>query len=173
MDILLKKDKRAYEKSVIIISTDTVEKLKCINNPLVFCCVNRTEDFSNIYMKVKKLIQVKENRKQIGKIKQRILREITYLGYNISYKGTNYLVECIELIMSNKERDFSNLKENVYPIIAKRNNTTIHNIKCNINKATEQMYCECDREVLKKYFGFNDDIKPTVKTVIYTIFNKI
>ncbi len=124
-------------------------------------------------MKVKELIQTKETKKQKLRIRKNILREINYLGYNISYKGTSYLREYIELITCNKEKDFSNLKEKVYPIIAKRNNTTIHNIKCNINKATEQMYCECDREVLKKYFGFNDDTKPTVKRVIYTIFNKI
>ena len=35
------------------------------------------------------------------------------------------------------------------------------------------MYYECDVNKLKKYFYFRDDIKPSVKTIIDTIVNKI
>ena len=35
------------------------------------------------------------------------------------------------------------------------------------------MYSECELERLKKYFKFDKDTKPKVKTVIYTVMNNI
>lgn len=67
----------------------------------------------------------------------------------------------------------NNLQKDIYPIIASIYNTSVHNVKCNINNATEAMYYKCDATVLKEYFKFFDDNKPTTKTVIYTVLNKI
>lgn len=72
-----------------------------------------------------------------------------------------------------KDNMTCNLQKDIYPIIAKIFNKTPHNIKCNINNATESMYYNCDINVLKEYFYFTDDRKPTTKTVIYTVLNKI
>ena len=66
-----------------------------------------------------------------------------------------------------------NLKKDVYPIIAKKYNTNIGIIKENIYKATDYMDINCDMETKRKYFGFQEDTKPTVKIVIYSIINHI
>lgn len=95
------------------------------------------------------------------------------MRYNKSYKGTNYLIESIKLIIENENVDLSNLKKDVYSVIAKRNHTTVNNVKNNINKATEQMYYECNHKILKEYFSFSDDTKPTAKIVIFTIVSKV
>ncbi len=66
-----------------------------------------------------------------------------------------------------------NLEEDIYPIVARKYNKSMHNIKSNINKANDYMYKVCKKEILRKYFKFFDDTKPTVKNVIYTMLNKI
>lgn len=57
--------------------------------------------------------------------------------------------------------------------MAKKYNTSIHNVKSNINRANNLMYYNCDIEKLKKYFTFDIDVKPKIKTVINTVINKI
>ena len=94
-------------------------------------------------------------------------------GYDISYRGTKYLVSVIEYISLNQNCNTENLKKNVYPTVAKKYNTSIHNVKSNINRANNLMYYNCDIEKLKKYFTFDIDVKPKIKTVINTVINKI
>ena len=66
-----------------------------------------------------------------------------------------------------------NLQSDIYPIIAKKYNKTIYNVKSSINKATECMYYECDVGRLEKYFRLFDDMKPTVKQVVFAVINKL
>lgn len=106
-------------------------------------------------------------------IHNKIIQEIIYLGYDFSYTGTQYLIQTIEYIVSNPDKYLKNLEKYVYSELAKNNNTSIHNIKCNINRANNMMYVSCEVDKLKKYFGFSSDVKPKVKTVINTIINKI
>lgn len=106
-------------------------------------------------------------------LRNKIIKELIYLGYDFSYKGTHYLIKTIEYIISNPDKYLENLEKNVYSEFAKSNNTSIHNIKCNITRANNMMYAECEIEKLKKYFGFTNDVKPKVKTVINTIVNKV
>ena len=173
LDIIKEEQQKKYEKSFIIISGDMELMLQTKDDPLVYSYVSKCSDFMKIYKTINNLVEIKQSEKQTKEIRKRILEEMQYLGYNFKYKGSKYLKESIEFIKLRKNVSINNLKSDVYPIIAKRNNTTVHNIKCNINKATEQMYYDCSREVLKKYFGFYNDVKPTVKTVIDTICNKI
>ena len=160
INTLIKDNMLKYSKSLIIISKnrDLLEKLK--HNQFVFDIIDRKESLYNLKVKVEKLLHKK-------------MKEIKYLRYNLSYKGTNYLIDIIELLLLNKNKDYSNLNKDVYPIIANKYKTTVFNIKSNIIKATEQMYIECENERLKQYFGFVNDSKPTTKNVIYTIYNKI
>lgn len=92
---------------------------------------------------------------------------------DFSYAGTQYLIKAIEYIISDPDKYLKNLEKYVYSELAKNNNTSIHNIKCNINRANNMMYVSCEVEKLKKYFGFSNDVKLKVKTVINTSINKI
>ena len=112
-------------------------------------------------------------KKKEREIENNIIKQVEYLHYNRTYKGTKYLQQSIKIIIKNDDMDLSNLKKDVYSKIAIRNNTSVSNIKNNIEKATEQMYYECDHNILKKYFGFEEDMKPTVKMVIFTIASKV
>lgn len=111
--------------------------------------------------------------KKTNDLKSKIIKELTYLGYDISYKGTQYLIKAIEYIVYNPNKNLSNLEKEVYPELIRINNDSIHNIKCNINRANTMMYAVCEIEKLKDYFGFTCDMKPKTKTVISTIIDKI
>lgn len=162
-----------YKNSFILISENRniLEKLK--NNQYVFDTIDRKENLYNLKIKVEKLLHKKMKENRITELKCKITKEVKYLRYNLSYKGTKYLIDIVELLLLNKNQDYSNLKKDVYPIIANKYKTTVFNIKNNIIKATEQMYIECESERLKQYFGFVNDSKPTTKNVIYTMYNKI
>ncbi len=120
---------------------------------------------------IKSLIE----RKDLGNKKEQIIRELEYIGYKFKYKGTHYLAETIMQIYKNKTKNrmVENLQSDIYPIIAQKYNKTIYNIKSSISKATECMYYECDIKKLEKYFRLYDDMKPTVKQVVFAVINKI
>lgn len=102
--------------------------------------------------------------------RKRIKEELIKLGYNISNIGTIYLIDAIEFIcnQTNYINVMSNLENNVYTIIAKKNNTNIMTLKSNIIKATNNMYnirCSEDKK--------NKHLKITPKMVICNISDKI
>ncbi len=161
--------RKKYENSIIIISgvLNNIEEFKKIS--LVESFITKSMEFNEIVHRISLVVEEK------NKILYRdaILNEMRYLHYNFSHKGTKYIIEGIEIIANNKEEDIINLKKDLYPIIARKYNTTVHNVKCNINLATTSMYYDCDSKRLKNYFSFESDSKPNTKTVIYTILNKI
>lgn len=95
------------------------------------------------------------------------------LVYDLKYKGTTYLTEVILQEYINREKMLDNLQKDIYPIISKIYHKSINNIKCNINNATELMYCKCSMNKMQEYFGFHEDVKPTIKVVVNTVLNKI
>lgn len=106
------------------------------------------------------------------KIMQIIKEELEKLNYNSSYKGTRYLEDSIYLVYKSKyEKD--NLTKEIYPIIAKRYNTSVENVKCNIIQASNNSYYECPQEIMEKYFGFPLISKPKTKDIIYAVIRKI
>lgn len=176
LDILEKLNKEKldkYKESIIVISEEIEMLYKINNQPYVYCCLDKSCSISKIIDKINELIKSKNNEKIQRAIENKIVKQLQYLNYNLSHKGTQYLIDAIMLIYNSGDYDIFNLKKDVYPIIAKRYNKSIHNIKCDINKANDYMYRVCKRERVKKYFKFFDDSKPTVKNVIYTILNKV
>lgn len=107
------------------------------------------------------------------KIRDKIISELRYLGYNFKHSGTNYLVEIILYAYENQDKLASNLQGDLYPFVAKKCNKTVPNVKSSVNRATECMYYECDMKILKKYFNFDKDLRPTVKEVIIAVIKNI
>lgn len=92
------------------------------------------------------------------------------LGYNISNKGTIYLIDVLDIIYNSNNyfKMMSNLENNVYQIIAQKYNTNVITVKSNIVKATERMYkLRCKK--IKK----NNDTKITPKIVMFLIIDKL
>lgn len=114
---------------------------------------------------------IKQN--DIDERKFKIINELKYIGYRFNYKGTHYLVDTILEMFIQQHHMIDNLQSNIYPIIAKKYNKTIYNVKSSINKATDCMYTECDASKLVNYFHFCYDTKPTIKQVVFEVINRV
>ena len=106
-------------------------------------------------------------------IRRVIKDELKYLGYNPKYYGTEYLIEAIYILYTNGIDGDDNLKKVVYPIIAKKYNKTIQNIKCNIINSTNMMVYECEENKLLEYLGFFDYYKPGPKKIIEAVLGNL
>lgn len=166
-------DKKKYEKAFIILSGDSEMLKDLTTNEMINTIIYKAEDLNATVEKINEAFKNKEDLKKQKYLKNKIIKEVAYLGYNISYQGTQYLIDCIEIIAQRYEWDICNLEKDVYPIISKKYQKSIHNIKCSICRATDNMYFDCEINKLKKYFCLSTDTKPKVKAVINTIIRKI
>ena len=167
------RDKNKLENSFIII-TGEIELIKELQkNNMVYGIFDKLVGFEKIYTSINELIKYKETTKYNEKIKSRVTEELLFLGYNISHKGTQYLIRTIQYIVTHPNNEVEKLEKYIYPKIAKMYKDSTHNVKCSIIRATNSMYYECEIERLKKYFYFADDFKPTAKVVKNTIANKL
>lgn len=162
-----------YNDSFIIVSGEIESITKLRKNEMIHSILYKTMSMDEIIRRINELFEYKESIKKSQIIKNKIIEELLYLGYDISHKGTQYLIKVIKYIALNPNKNLENLERDVYPRIATICNSSTHNIKCRINNATTVMYCNCQVEKLKKYFYFDIDTKPKVKAVINTIINKI
>lgn len=132
-------------------------------------CVFSTEEkiIENIYKIAKNKINNENN------IKNFILEELKYLGYNPSYNGTKYLIECIYYIYINYSIYDDTSYAEVYSIIAKKYNKSVNTLKCNISRATSIMFCESEEAKLKSYLAICTLPKTGYRIIIQTILNKL
>ncbi len=166
-------DKERYKDSCIVISSEIDLIKKINNNYMVHCIINKMVGIDEIVLNINELMENKQTKTSNKKLKSRIIKELLYLGFDISLKGTKYLISAIEYVALRPDRKIHSLEKDVYPILSSKYAEPIHNIKCNINRAITAMYYECEVEKMKDYFCFSKDIKPNVKTIINTIINKI
>lgn len=148
-------------KHIIVLAKNDNNK---INSKYIF------SNNENLLTNINKVLKLNINNKNDKKF---IFEELKYLGYNPAYYGTKYLVECIYYIYKNYGIYDENSIAEVYPIIAKKYNKTVNNIKCNITRATSIMFCECEEEKLKEYLGMCTLPKTGSRVIIQTIINKL
>lgn len=153
-------------KNMIILLMDNKSYLK--DNKILH--ILKSESIKQLNNMILKLVV--ENSSNSNVIKSVINMELKYLGYNFNYYGTKYLCDAIYILFNDKEYN-DNLKKDVYPIIAKKYNRTVQNVKCNIINATDIMICECEEKRLINYFGYCDYVKPSPKKVIQVILRKL
>lgn len=176
IDILnrLTNDKRKkYNNSILVISGEQEMIVQVRDDDTVYDYINKICSMSDILQKIDKLVKYKSDKKNIRQVKGEIIKELQELGYNLSHKGTIYLLDAIYIAYTKKLQDELNLKKNIYPIISQKYNRPVHCIKSDIVKATNFMDSSCDLNKKKEYFSFADNSKPTVKLVIYTILNNL
>ena len=87
LENLQNKDK--YKDSCIIISGEITPKsvASLRDNDLVHSIIFKSVSMSDINKRIKKLIEDKESSKNEENIRQKIISELIYLGYDISHKG--------------------------------------------------------------------------------------
>lgn len=165
---------KIYEKSIIILFNNS-EFQGMLNNHYIYSYVKKDKDYKLLLENLEEianslsLISIKQNTSTLLPL---IKNELEYIGYNLSYIGTKYLAECIYLAYTNIN-SLNCLSKKVYPIIAKKYNKPIDNIKCNISIATNAMFYDCSEKRLISYFNLCTISKPKPKQVIYTIINKL
>ena len=165
-------DKNKYNDSFIVFSSP-------LNSPIIDVEKNKyihsivNNDINDLIQETNEFANIKAILKPSNLLTNKITSELVYLGYDISHKGTQYLMQSIIYVALNPYKDLDNLEKKVYPTIAKMYNDSTHNIKCRINVETTEMYFNCNTEKLMKYFNFSIDIKPKVKTVINTILRNV
>lgn len=142
-----------------------------MQSPYLYTYINKIVGFEQIIKIINELIELKRISKL--SIEEKIKIELKKLKYNFSYIGTIYIYETILFIYSKSLNKKIKLEKQVYPILAKKYNTTVNNIKTNIINATHEMYYDCKDEVLNKYLGHCDNEKPTPKEVISIIVDNL
>lgn len=165
-------NKEKYADSCIVISGEVESALRLRQCDLVHSILFKTLSMEEIKRKILQLVEYKEDIRKDEMIDKKILDEVLYLGYDVSHKGTKYLVEAVKYVF-NDEYSLDNLEKFVYPIIAKKYHDTSYNIKSRIHKETNLMYYNCEIRKLKSYFKMDLDMKPRIKTVITMIINNI
>lgn len=110
---------------------------------------------------------------EIAKIRNQIIHEMEYIGYNFKLNGAHYLADVILHIYQNKKQMVDSLEKDIYPIIARKYGKQVNNIKNSIANASKCMYCACDIEKLKNYFNLYEDIQPNIKQIIFTVIQKV
>ncbi len=161
--------KDMYVDSIIVMTKSFKDIKEIIGNRMIFDYIIKDSNDEEILFKINRIVEIKD----IENKRNQIMQELRYIGYNIEYIGTKYLVETILELYRNRDLMLDNLQQDIYPILSTKHNKSVHNIKCNITWATDNMYCKCDSDRLKKYFGFYDDTKPTAKIVALTVLSKI
>ena len=111
--------------------------------------------------------------KYLDEIREIIINELVYLGYDLSLFGTRYLLEGLYIIINKDLIDSINLKSEIYPIIAKKYNTTENNIKCSINYANTIMYWHCSKSKFESDFKVFDNTRPSTKKILYSIISNV
>lgn len=137
MDKIIDKDK--YNDSIIIISGEIESNIEIEKCEMIHSIAYKNIGIEEILKNINKLLENKEFIKADNLYKKRIENEILYLGYNISHKGTQYLIKVIEYIASNPNKELNYLEKDVYSKVATIYNDSEHNVKCKINCATTEM----------------------------------
>lgn len=161
-----------YKNSIIVISgiVDMISQIR--DNQYVYTFIHKSQIFEKILDCLNEIIKIKE--KKENDLEEKIKKELKFLKYSDRLVGTKYLYEAILLISKKQELYMKDLKNYIYPIIAKNHNVSVHNVKCNINNATTIMNCDCEKSIIMNYFCFFDEkteVKP--KQVIEQVFRKI
>lgn len=160
--------------SVIVISSYTEYMNTLIDNPFVYAFIDKIHVFEEINNTLNSYILFNSKKNNDFLLKNEIINELEYLGYNISHVGTRYMQDIIYITIKQNLDVTCNIKKDIYPFLYQKYQKSYNNIKANINRATEIMYYECNENRLKKYFNTIYIIeKPKPKYIISIISNKI
>ena len=83
-----------YKDSIIVISGEStmMNQLKSIQNDMIYKLLPKTLSIEQIISEINELVLLKQNNLEMCEIKSFIIDELLYLNYDISHKGTKYLV---------------------------------------------------------------------------------
>lgn len=106
-------------------------------------------------------------------LKLKIAEELSKLNFKFSYNGTQYLIDCIYEVYSRNYIWNVNLSKEIFPILSIKYNKPINTIHNDIKHAINNMYFDCEEEILKKYFNYFELEKPKLKNLIFKVINNL
>ncbi|HCQ55033.1 MAG TPA: hypothetical protein DIU30_01630 [Clostridiales bacterium] len=108
-------------------------------------------------------------------IKKFIYNELSKFNFKRETKGFKYLCDAIFICIKD-ENALDNLSKNVFPQIAKKyNEKSFFKVKWCIEQVLKTMYNNTKISIINNYFSIDENLKPSLKFIIYTIvckFNK-
>lgn len=180
---------KKYKPHLLIINSDIadMDKLEKVSYKPPFIAFTENPTKSAIKKYFLKTIDMKLVNKRVKQIiaennfaqtQERLITDFAKLKFNFSRIGTAYLMECIMYSYKHKHTFlYDNLEKNIYPVIAKKHNTTAVNVKWVIVKSINEMYDRnCTENTLNNiadYFYFKSGIKPTAKIILSTFLAKL
>lgn len=162
-----------YVDSLIVFSNSSITNSKFENSRYINSYFKKPIELKFIATHIGKLCEERTIINAETFIRNKIVHELEVLNYNFSYHGSQYLVEAIYVLYTNKDKFFDNLSRDVYPAVAEKFNKNANTIKCDISQATKMMIYDCNEDIITSYFNLSRFIKPTVKQVVFTVLNKL
>ena len=102
-------------------------------------------------------------------IKNFIHNELSNFNFKMYTKGTRYLEEAIYICIK-EDNAIENLTKNVFHRIAlKHNEKSYLSVKWCIEQVLKTMYNNTKMDVICNYFNIDENLKPSLKFIIYTI----
>lgn len=106
------------------------------------------------------------------KTKEFISNELSKFNFRKYTKGFRYLNEAIYVCIKDVDA-IENLHKNVFPVIAKKyKEKSPLNVKWCIEQCLKTMYNNTEENKICKYFNIEENIKPSLKCIIYTVLCK-
>lgn len=163
---------KKYFVNMSVIAFNTNNKVftdDCKYKNLFYELIKSAPIEQNIFNSLIKLIKLKSDSQK--HLLSHIYSELEKMHFDLGYKGTQYLCECILLIYP-FNCDRININNVVYTKVAQKYNSNINNIKCGIYQATFRcyQYYQSDLEI---YFNRKIVKKPTTKEIINEIIKHI
>lgn len=163
-----------YKNSIIVVSGFLNFSEIALHNPYIFSFIFKGSSIDIIINDISILISSKTNEVQTDFIKKKISKQLRDLNFKFSYVGTKYLSDCIYETYCLYNKSTINLEKCIYPIIAKKYNKSISNIKSSINKSVNLMYYDCDEQILKQFLKIKIlTSNPKPKDIITTIVENL
>ncbi len=159
-----------------IIIDEKIEKIEAIIQCIKYYSYDNRLFFlnNNVFLCIKEIKKIISNDfENYNSLKHLISEELKKMNFNFSYVGTRYLVDVIYESYYRCENFDINLNSDIYPILSKKYNKTINNIKSNIHYSANMMYCETESSQLERKIGLCIDFKPKLKDIIISVIRKI
>ena len=102
-------------------------------------------------------------------IKKFIYNELSKFNFKRETKGFKYLCDAIFICIKD-ENALDNLSKNVFPQIAEKyNEKSFFKVKWCIEQILKTMYNNTKISIISNYFSIDENLKPSLKFIIYTV----
>lgn len=156
---------------IIETEEEIIDVIKDMKIDLIIKNNIRKSDMENIANKKECIIIQKNDREAL--IKEKIKQELKKINFNFAHAGTRYLLECIYLIKIIKLENIDNFHKDIYSKLSIKYNKTTNAIYGNIKQAINEMFYNCNENVLNEYLGYKSIGKPKPKEIMITVLEKI